>query len=407
MASASFYCPRCGTPNEPHSTFCSNCGSALQKAGPATPYPPDGPTSRSSSFPTYPASNTQLPPYRSSSSSSSPTHPASGAQLPPYRSSESPSSATYPASGAQPSPSYQINSMPSSPSYPADGPRRPPDNPNGGKLPSASPKKPRRGKKIGIIAIIATTVAILLVGAYLAVALLKPASPIASKSSPTATPIPTATQPAATPTTAPTATSTTQPAASPTAQNTPTAVTQSGLPCTVDIGTWAGGSSDWKILNGTLLNDGTNNNYSTDSGPTIVAPCQLGNTSNYTVEAKIQVISVGYSPCFGITVRGTPSTNNWQGYSAGVGNCGYELSTAYVGGPDYSNDQAGVSAAFDPGKNVHTYRVEVNNNVITFYVDGSLLLTLTDNRYLTGAQVGLWDQDVQLQVTSFSVTAAQ
>lgn len=405
MASASFYCPRCGTPNEPHSTFCSNCGSALQKAGPATPYPPDGPTSRSSSFPTYPASNTQLPPYRSSSSSSSPTHPASGAQLPPYRSSDSPSSATYPASGAQQQPSYQINSMPSSPSYPADGPRLPPANPNGGKLPSPSPKKPRRGKKIGIIAIIATTMAILLVGAYLAVALLKPASPIASKSSPTATPIPTATQPGATPTTAPTATPTSQPAASPTVQNTPTAVTQSGLPCTVDVGTWSDGSSDWKNLNGTLLNDGTGNNGPSDNGPSIVAPCQPTSTANYVVETKIQVVSG--SGCFGISVRGNPSNNGWQGYLAGVGGCyGGTLDEAYLAGPTYTEDSAGVQASFSPGTDTHTYRVEVNNNTIKLYVDNSLLLTLTDNRYLTGAQVGLWDQGVQLQVTSFSVTAA-
>ena len=30
---------------------------------------------------------------------------------------------------------------------------------------------------------------------------------------------------------------------------------------------------------------------------------------------------------------------------------------------------------------------------------------LTDNRYLTGAQVGLWCENIQLQVTSFQVTA--
>jgi len=384
MASASLYCPKCGTANESQSTFCSNCGSSLPTIGSVAPYSPDGQTSRSSSSATYPVSGAQLPPYRSSSSPSSPTYPASGAQFPP---------------------SYSAGNMQSSPSYPADGPRFPPANPTGDKLPSPPPKQ-RRGKKIGIIAIVAVTVAILLVGAYLAVALLKPSSPTASNPPATATPLPIATQQVATATTAPTATPTSLPTGSPTAQDTPTPVAQSGLPCTVDIGTWAGGSSDWKILNGTLLNDGTNSNLSTDAGPTIVAPCQLGNTANYTIEAKIQVISVGYSPCFGITVRGTPSTNNWQGYVAGVGSCSNDLGTAYVGGPDYSNDNAGVQASFNPGTKTHTYRVEVNNNVITYYVDGSLLLTLTDNRYLTGAQVGLWDQDVQLQVTSFSVTAA-
>jgi hypothetical protein len=64
-----------------------------------------------------------------------------------------------------------------------------------------------------------------------------------------------------------------------------------------------------------------------------------------------------------------------------------------------------VQAAFSPGTGVHTYRVEAMNNTIKFFVDSSLLLTLTDNRYLTGAQIGFWDRSIQLQVTSFQVMA--
>src|SRR5579859_7945295 len=51
---------------------------------------------------------------------------------------------------------------------------------------------------------------------------------------------------------------------------------QAALPCMVNISTWTDGSSDWKILNGALLNDASNNNLDRSGGPTIVAPCQSG-----------------------------------------------------------------------------------------------------------------------------------
>lgn len=174
------------------------------------------------------------------------------------------------------------------------------------------------------------------------------------------------------------------------------------LPCIVNVGTWTGGSPDWKTLNGILLDDGTNR--WSGNGPTIVAPCQLGNATNYAVETKIQVTEKVNFSCFGITVRGSSTSNGWQGYMAGVGQCN-NWPNAYITGPGYPGDAAGVNGPFDPGGLSHTYRVEVKGNVIKFLIDGSPLLTLTDNRYLTGSQVGLWDDAMQLQVTSFVVTA--
>lgn len=42
---------------------------------------------------------------------------------------------------------------------------------------------------------------------------------------------------------------------------------------------------------GMVLNDGTNGNATSNNGPTLVAPCQIGTATNYAVESKIQVIS--------------------------------------------------------------------------------------------------------------------
>lgn len=192
--------------------------------------------------------------------------------------------------------------------------------------------------------------------------------------------------------------------ATPTVLDTPTATPIAALPCIVDIGNWTSGSKNWKILNQTLLNDGSSGYLGSGSGPTIVAPCQPGTISNYAVETKIQVISSGYNPCFGITVRGTSTQDGWQGYKAGIGDCG-TISDARLSGPDYFYDQQKKDAPFDPGKTLHTYRIEVRDNTVKFQIDSSTILTLTDNRYLNGAEVGLWDQNVQLQVVSFKVVA--
>ncbi len=125
----------------------------------------------------------------------------------------------------------------------------------------------------------------------------------------------------------------------------------------------------------------------------------MGNIANYAVETQIQVVSSVGASCFGITTRGSSAGR----YTAGVGSCFNVLDTAYLAGPGYSNDSNKSNVSFDPSKGTHTYRVEVSGNVMKFLIDGTPTLSLTDNRYLTGTQVGLWSKNVQLQVTSFKV----
>lgn len=378
MASTYVTCPKCGASNESRSTFCANCGTPLQANGATTL----GPLQERQSSPIYPGNN--MP--------SSPSYQTGGANIPP--------------------PPYQVGNMPSSPNYPNDGQFYPPSPYPTNDTPPSPPPATRRKRKIGLLLIIAALVIVLIAGGALAAALLinpsKPTSNAAATGTrTTVTPNgSTATTVLATNTTFPAATTTdtTSPASTATTQAS-TPAPQTALPCTVNVGAWTDGSSDWKVLNGMLLNDGTNGNNPYGSGPSIVAPCQPATTANYAIETKIQVIS-GSSGCFGITVRGNPLTSGWQGYMAGVGSCDYNgLNEAYIGGPNYSNESSSVQAAFSPGTSAHTYRVEAKNNTINFYVDNSLLLTLTDNRYLTGAQIGFWDQNIQLQVTSFQVTA--
>lgn len=216
-----------------------------------------------------------------------------------------------------------------------------------------------------------------------------------SISSPAPTSVPTVSTP--TENSTPDATAT---AAAATAAITPTSAPVSNLPCVVNIATWTSGSQDWTVHNGTLYNDGTNGNAT--AGPTIVASC-LPNVSNYSVEAKIQVTNTpeDYS-CFGIVFRGSSSQNGWEGYKADI--C--SNNTADISA--YGDYNSLTQAPFTPGTTTHTYRVDVQDNSIKLFIDGNLIDNTTDNRLLTsetGEGVGLYSQNVQLQVNSFQVTA--
>lgn len=200
---------------------------------------------------------------------------------------------------------------------------------------------------------------------------------------PTPTPTDTAATPDATPTVTPAIT--------------PTVPPTSGLPCVVNISTWTGGSPDWVVHNGVLYNDGTND---VNNGPTIIAPCEPG-VPNYAVQATIRVTGNGGN-CFGIVLRGQSGQNGWQGYRTDVcrGNTSYIVA--------YGEGNPLTQAPFSPGTTSHTYRAVVQDNTIKFFIDGNLVDTATDNRLLTtetGLGVGLFSQNIQLQVTSFQVTA--
>jgi len=156
--------------------------------------------------------------------------------------------------------------------------------------------------------------------------------------------------------------------------------------------------SGWKRLGNVLLNDGSNGGY--NGRPTLVAPasCQP-KTMDYAVEAKIQVVqsSDNYAG-FGINMRGVPSSASEKGYST-------YIDTTSFGGAGISAVGGDVikSAPFSPGTNFHVYRAEVKGNTITFLIDGSAVLSVVDNRYISAGEVGLWCANAQIELSSFTV----
>lgn len=274
-----------------------------------------------------------------------------------------------------------------------------------------TPKQPKRGiSRRGVLVGLAGVTGIIVVGGAATLFALSqkgPATTTLTPTSNTATNVALATSTSTTEATTPGSGG----ASSPTVNSSPTvAATPGTVLYTADwsggLNGWAG-SPDWKVLNGALLNDGTAGN--TAAGPTIVPPYQLGNIADYAMETTIQVVSYqnGYSPQFGLALRGSIVSNNWQGYLTSIAN----LDANNYGGVCYvlitteDNGNQLTKTPFDPGKSTHTYRFEAKGNKLRFFIDGGNVLEVTDNRYLMGSQLGLWSYHAQLSVTNFKIIA--
>jgi serine/threonine protein kinase len=187
--------------------------------------------------------------------------------------------------------------------------------------------------------------------------------------------------PTATPTTTTTATLTPM----------PTPVTGAAVLYQADwstgLGGWTG-RSDWKTTDGMLVDDGT--------GPhnwqlSVTAP-YTPSTPNYAIEADIQVVNVGGCSSFGLVARATDSAPGNQG---GINYCEFRGANLW--------DVADANTGYDPGSGWHTYRLEVQANELRFFVDGVLMVSGMDNQYLAPGKVGLWCDQMQVNVRSFRV----
>lgn len=158
---------------------------------------------------------------------------------------------------------------------------------------------------------------------------------------------------------------------------------------------WSGGlngwfgSQDWKTVDGMLVSDGTNGSVRLS----ITAPAALNTIDDYAVEAEIQVVRALGCSSFGVVAR---IDGKGGGYQAGINYCEFK------GAAFWQMLDLGYKE-FQPGSGWHTYRLEVQGNNLKFLIDEALALETSDNRYLSGGQVGLWSDEVQLNIRSFKV----
>lgn len=161
---------------------------------------------------------------------------------------------------------------------------------------------------------------------------------------------------------------------------------------------WAGDRS-WKTVSGIIVNDGT------EFG-SIMAPYKPSRSgvADYAVEAEIQVIQEGRDSSFGIIVR----SDYYAGYifSTGGGIFSVDHHAAVISINECPSCYATEILAESPSgmdNEWHTYRVEVIGNEMQLLIDGREFIHVTDNRYLTGGEVGLWSLRTQVQVRNFKV----
>jgi DNA-binding CsgD family transcriptional regulator len=222
-----------------------------------------------------------------------------------------------------------------------------------------------------------------------------PAPPTAPPVPPTAAPKPTIAPTSAPTNTVPAPTATRAPPTSTPQPPTPTPRPQPGD--VIYEANWSNGlsgwigSADWKVSNGMLLNDGTRR----DSRIQAPLPIEVG---DYSVEAEIQQPS-GRAGWFLLFLRG----NGDGGYTMGVDRDGYKM--MWVGDRILTGSNQLAQKAFDPGTGWHTYRLEAKGNRLRVLVDGGVFLQATDNKYLSGGEVGLFADTAPLVVRKFRVVA--
>lgn len=209
------------------------------------------------------------------------------------------------------------------------------------------------------------------------------------------------------PTTVPTATSIPTPSPTPATQLTPTSTLLS-KPDVLYQADWSSGmngwvgSSEWKVVHGVLVSDGTHAGLTAYGDDAVTSPYQPS-TANYAAEAKIQIVSSPDHCYFALRGRVQPDGSEYDGYFVGFDtNYGDALIAAFSARDTWSPIK---SQTYTPDLNWHTYQAAFKGNQITLKIDGSVVLQVTDNKFINPGQVGLANGDCQINVSSFQVIA--
>ncbi len=161
-----------------------------------------------------------------------------------------------------------------------------------------------------------------------------------------------------------------------------------------------GRTGQWNVVGNMLVSDGSTNGRIGEDY--MLAPFQAPEP-DYTVEVDIQFIREGSGAghSFGMVLR----DDGYGRYAVGfgkiwnVGNGGDPTVGIWVA----MDNEAIEDRPYDLDSEWHTYRAEVVGNQIRLLVDEILMASTTDNRLLSGANVGLWGRNAQINVKAFRV----
>ena len=189
-------------------------------------------------------------------------------------------------------------------------------------------------------------------------------------------------------------------------------LTSSNIVCQADwsngLNGWTG-SSQWKVLNGKLLSDGMNTgpgfNVAPSGSDSIMSPSCQPSTTNYAVEAKMQILDSPNTCYLAIRGRVQPVGSGYGGYFVGFDSYfGDATIIPFFPSPSPRDGfWPTKSRIYNPGLTEHLYRAEFQDNRVTLKIDNQVVLQATDNRFLTTGEVGLENGGCQISVSSFEV----
>jgi hypothetical protein len=176
-----------------------------------------------------------------------------------------------------------------------------------------------------------------------------------------------------------------------------------------DLG-WSGWSAaSWHVLSDRLSNDGLS------EGVWITAPYHPERVADYAVEAEIR-LSRREETCEGVVGDGEGGTIDYsygivvRAVTAGSYDVGFHSVTCrqrasiYAGREERAAKRVDDVAALSD-TSWHTYRVEVEGIFVRLLVDGEVIVQTTDDQFTKGGQVGLWSNNLELDVRRFRVIA--
>lgn len=173
-------------------------------------------------------------------------------------------------------------------------------------------------------------------------------------------------------------------------------------------------SGGWSSVNSMLVNDGMD--YNNDGHPTATAPALSQNITNYSVQVDIRLDryadagGISGLASFGVVVHWSQDQNG--GYkigacaSGGIYSCGNTSDALFLSDGSFFQDPPVKQAPFQAAQGVwHTYRIDVQGNTITVWLDGGMIFQATDDKFLSAGSVGLWSDRSQISVGNFMMTA--
>ena len=182
------------------------------------------------------------------------------------------------------------------------------------------------------------------------------------------------------------------------------ALTPTPLPAGTVLCEWGGtkGWGDWRLFGPWKLLPNDKNILLSDGSELspLVAPknCQP-QTADYAVEVTLKITGEGQASRTWIVGLYARKTNN-GGYTAGIAPGGFMGVYAAIHAPS-SQELSAKYTSFNTS-NLHSYRMEVKSNTISFFIDGQQYVSAVDNRYFSPGEVSFSVAD-QSEVTSFKV----